>query len=211
VRRWTFPVVAVTLLIAACGAEPVPTATPASTPEPVAYVDRRDAPFTLIAHPEADALFGDPDTCTNADAGYTVTYPDSWYTNTAIGTTPACSWFSAIQFDVEAEPNAVPEEVVIVIQVFPGAIGFFNQPEYDLHEQVRIGAFDGYRYQQVGVHHPSGAYEALPPTYGYTVILADQPAEGPTMMASTSSDGAGNYVLNRAILDRIMASLSFDD
>ena len=193
------------------GPEPVPTATPLPTPEPVSYAARGGAPFTVIDHPEADALFGDPDTCTNPVAGYTVTYPDSWFTNTAIGDTPACSWFSPTFYEVGADPNQVPDEIAIVIVVFPGVMGFFNSPDYELHEQISIGGFEGYRYQQIGVTHEGGGYQPLPPTYVYTAILSENPGEGPTMTATTSSEGADDYVLNRAVLDRIMASIAFDE
>lgn len=193
------------------GPEPVPTATPAPTPDGARYTGREGAPFTVIDHPVADALFEDPDTCTNPEDGYTVTYPDSWYTNTAIGDTPACSWFSPTLYEVGADPNRVPDEVVIVIEVFPGAFGFFNQPDYELHEQISIGGFEGYRYQQIGVLHEGGGYESLPPTYGYRSVLAEGQAVEPTLMSSTSSEGADDYVLNRAVLDRIMASIRFDE
>lgn len=189
--------------------DPVPAATPVPTPAPVSYVERPGLPFPVIEHDEADALFADPDTCTNPDAGYTVTFPEAWYTNTAIGATPACSWFSPEFYEVEPG-GEVPEAIVIVIAVYD-ALGSFNQPEYLLDEPVKIGGFAGWRREQIGVTHESGAYEALLPSYSYVAVLSDRPVEGPTMMASTGGDGAPDYELHKAVLDRIMASFTIDD
>jgi hypothetical protein len=189
--------------------DPIASATPVPTPEPVTYGQLPGHAFTVIQDAEADALFDTPDQCTNPVAGYTVTYPDAWFTNTAIGETPACSWFSPTDYVVDGPE--VPDEVAIVITVYPGALGSFNQPDYALSEEVDVGGFPGYRSEQIGVWYEGGAYEALPPTYSYGAILSDEAAEGPALMAWTSSQGHADYVLNKAVLDRIMASIRFGD
>ncbi|HUF07125.1 MAG TPA: hypothetical protein VMP86_07030 [Candidatus Binatia bacterium] len=201
---------AIPVRVSGPGPDPVPTATPVPTPAPVTYVERPGLPFPVIQHDEADAFFADPDTCTNPDAGYTVTFPESWYTNTAIGATPACSWFSPEFYEVEPGVE-VPDEIVIVITVYDGPLGYFNQPEYLMSEPVEIGGFAGTRREQIGVTHESGAYEALLPSYSYFATLSDRPVDGPTMLASTGGDGASDYELHKAVLDRIMASFTIDD
>lgn len=180
------------------------------TPGPIAYVERPGLPFSVVDNEEADALFADLDTCTNPDAGYTVTYPNSWYTNTDFGDTPACSWFSPTVYDVGSEAD-IPDEIVIVITVFDGAVGHFGSPDYSMTEAVEIGGFAGGRHEQIGYTYEGGGYEALLPGYEYFAILSDSPVEGPTMIASTGGDGVGDYELNKAVLDRIMASLTFGD
>jgi hypothetical protein len=189
---------------------PVPTATPIPPPAAVTYVERDGSPFTVIADPEADALFVNPDTCTNPVGGYTVEYPDSWYTNTEFGNVPACSWFSPTSYEVTSS-DEVPDEVVITVTVFPGPLGSFTSPDLALNEEVPIGGFTGVRQEQVGVAYESGAYEALPPSYHYFVVMGDPRGDGPRMLATTDSTGVDDYELNKAVLDRIMASLQFED
>jgi len=189
---------------------PAATATPAATPEPVAYVPREGLPFSVIESAKADALFIDADTCTNPVGGFTVAYPDSWYTNTDFGSVPACSWFSPTPYEVTTS-DEVPDEVVITITVIPGPLGSFTQPELSLHEEVPIGGFAGYRREEVGVTYEGGGHEALPPSYHYFVVRGDPRGDAPRILASSESEGALDYSLNKAVLDRIMASLDFHD
>jgi hypothetical protein len=189
--------------------DPVPAATPVPTPIPLSYVERAGLPFTIVDSPEADALFGTPDTCTNPVAGYTVTYPDAWWTNTAIDGVPACSWFSPTFFEA-SDTSEVPKEVVIVITVFEGAFGFFTSPQDSLYEEITIDGYQGSRREQVGMCYPAGGCEMLPPSYHYSATFGGQGAEGPSMQAVTSSDGIHHYELNKAVLDRIMASFDYE-
>lgn len=189
---------------------PAPTATPVPTPAPVTYIAREGSPFGVIDSAKADALFIGPDTCTNPVGGFTVAYPDSWYTNTEFGNVPACSWFSPTSYEVTTS-NEVPDEVVITINVYLNPLGSFTQPELSLHEEVPIGGFVGYRREQVGVTYEGAGYEALPPAYQYFVVSGDPRGEAPRILASSESEGVLDYSLNKAVLDRIMASLAFED
>lgn len=58
--------------------------------------------------------------------GYTVAYPDEWYTNTVIGDVRPCSWFSPTYFDV-IDPAVPPDEIAIFLGYFDGATGS-NEP-----------------------------------------------------------------------------------
>jgi hypothetical protein len=189
---------------------PVAAATPVPPPAAVSYVEREGLPFAVIDSPEAESLFVNPDTCTNPVGGFTVSYPDSWYTNTEFGAVPACSWFSPTSYEVTT-PEAVPGEVVITISVISGTMGSFTRPDRSLDEPVPIGRRDGRRWEEVGVTYEGGGYEALPPSYSYFLVLGDPAGDGPRILASSRSEGVDNYVLNKAVLDRIMASLQFTD
>ena len=164
----------------------------------------------MIDSAKADALFGDPDTCTNPVGGFTVAYPDSWYTNTEFGTVPACSWFSPTSYEVTTS-DEVPDEVVITINVYFNPLGSFTQPELSLQEEVPVSGFAGHRREQVGVTYESGGHEALPPSYHYFVVSGDPRGDAPRILATSERDGALDYSLNKAVLDRIMASLEFHD
>jgi len=171
-------------------------------PEPV-YVGKEGLPFTVLASDEADRLFGETDTCTNPDGGYTVSYPDSWYTNTRIGDVPACSWFSPILYDpVEGGPR--PVEIAIEIRVFDGNVGFIWVDVYS--EEITLDGFPARRYETgmtKDVATPTNTFQ-----YDYLARLDDRD-DGKKIWAFTGTEYGGTYELNKAVLDRIMASIDF--
>ena len=220
-----------TVLLAACGTIPTPTptggpsgpasspsaelgpvdstATPAPTPPPDSYRTEAGSPFTIIDNAEADMLFSNVDTCTNPVGRFTVSFPAAWYTNPTIRTLPACSWFGPTPFSVSST-SVVPHEVQIVILAFDGAFGYFDTPEVTMSEQIMIGGHAGVRMQQIGINHEDGGHESLPPTYFYNASFSPN-GEGPSMQAIAASQGASDYILNKAVLDRMMASLAISD
>jgi len=205
-----------------------PIRPPAAPPAPIAsvmppllppegYVSRSGMTFSVLFSPEADALFSAPDTCTNPEVGYTVTFPDDWWTNTAIGDVPACSWFAPVQFEVD-EQIAPPEEVTIIIQAVgpTDGIGLGGQ---GLATVPAIGAAAGLpaiRTEQVGVG--GGFFEFGTHRYTYLVGIdgalpgGDDPVH--VMISATEweiLDDPATYIVHKAVLDRMMASIRFDD
>jgi hypothetical protein len=174
---------------------PIPTA------EPVSYVAKEGLPFTVIDSAEADALFEVTQRCTSA-AGYEITYPASWYTNHAVYTnpaieeTPACSWFGPRPFE-GANLGIHPGAAVSV-----GISEAFDDP-WGGHpaEEVTIAGLTGRRIDFPGSRdHHSYFYDAWAPE---DVQLPG----GEHIHSGTRSDRIGDYTLNRAVLDRMMASL----
>ena len=190
--------------VRSAGNPPPPVAAAWPRPDPV-YVAKEGLPLTVLASDEADALFIDPDTCTNPEAGYTVTYPDSWYTNTEIGGVPACSWFSPVLYDaVEGGPR--PAEIAIEIRVFDGNVGFIWVDLYS--ENIALDGIAGRRYETgmtKDVATPTDSFQ-----YAYLAAL-DARDDGTKLWAFTGTEYGGAYELNRAVLDRIMASIDFGD
>jgi hypothetical protein len=186
------------------GNAPSPVAAEWPPPDPV-YVAQPGMPFTVLESLEADELFADADTCTNPEGGYTVRFPESWYTNTAIGDVPACSWFSPTFYEATAG-GARPDEIAIEIRVFEGAVGFIWVDLYT--EEVALDGFDA-RRSETGmtkdVMTPSDQFQ-----YSYLASL-DAGSEGRKLWAFTGTEYGGNYELNKAVFDRIMASLEFTD
>lgn len=163
-------------------------------------------PITVLESAEADALFAETATCTNTLDGYSVTYPSSWHTNDAVGPVPACSFFSPIPFTGTADGN-LPTGVPISIGVFEGAVGYIWVDLYG--EAVAIDGFEG------GRSETGKTKEADVPTdtfqYGYLLLLDENVnGEGRKLQATTDSEWANGYEVNRAVLDRIMASLRID-
>jgi hypothetical protein len=181
---------------------------PIPMPAPVTYRDDPGSPFTVIDNAEADALFSRIDTCTNPDGQFTVNFPADWYTNPTIGDLPACSWFAPRPFAI-SDISVVPDEIAIVVHTFEGGFGYVYAPKTTIRDDITIGGHEGYRFEQVGVSYEGGGFEALPPSYTYNASFGSPISEGPSMQAVTESEGASDYILNKAVLDRIMASLVF--
>ena len=150
--------------------------------------------FQIAAHPAADSLFLDRDECENEADGYRLEFPDAWYTNTAVGGFEPCQWFSPDFYEVD-DPSQVPAAIGITIEVVPrDNYTGGSDPNIDA-EGIIGGTQDAMRVD--------GGDE-----YTYLVRLGP-PGEGPTLIARTSTDMGGDYELNKAVLDRIMATMEF--
>jgi len=175
--------------------EPEPTSTPAA-----------GVPFDVLDSAEADALFVEPDTCTNPVDGYTVNYPDSWYTNTEVGDVPACSWFTPDFFEV-TEEGVTPDEIWIQVAIVSGTVAYTSLTEIHSSEEVMIGGRAGRRVE----FNPSPTGQPDYRGYHYVIDLGEGTGTGRSFLAQTGSDIAGDYDLAKAVLDRIMASLEFTE
>jgi hypothetical protein len=208
-QGFTTPVVKILVREPSPAPDPVPTATPVPAPQTLAYVHREGMPFTIIENAAADALFANPDVCINQTDGFRLTFPDIWYTNTQVGDVRPCTWFSPAEFVL---PTAVrpppPDGVVITVEVLPGGFGWYYQPTFTVDDVISIDGFEGWRREEVAGCFPGYGCRALPPTYTYAAPLGKHIWDR-TMLAVTSSEGVPNYDLNKAVLDRIMASIEF--
>ena len=145
------------------------------------------------------------DTCTNPVIGYMVSFPDDWYTNTAIGAQAACAWFTPAFFEVDVD-DSVPEEIWIVISLIEGRRGYTMLSPSISGDHVEVDGYAGDRVEfllrdSIDDTEPDG------PFYEYVVPLE---RAGPTLIASTDVARAGDYELAKAVLDRMMASMKLD-
>jgi len=177
-----------------------PSAEPAQTPPPT--TSEPPGGFSLASNPEADALFGDRDDCQNLEDGYQLQFPEDWYTNTEIGNVPACSWFSPTFYEVD-DPSDMPDEIAIQIFVLNGARGYITEPIS--REEVIVGATQ--TAVRIEVAGTSNSDDGM--TYEYVVQLGPTAEEGPNLVVHTDTDMGGDYELNKAVLDRIMATIEF--
>lgn len=194
-----------------------PSATPSSTPSASSstspqpgYVSVEGLPITVLDNPEADALFGEVQTCTSP-AGYSVAFPASWYTNAASGDTLACSWFGPEPFDGSIRPVAVkpppPEGVWMTLEVVDGGAGYTTITPIYMSEAIIIGGYDGHRAE----FGPStlDEIESLSEYRGYWYVIT-LGEHFPTFIAYTNVDFAGDYALGKAVVDRMVASVTFE-
>ncbi len=197
---------------AAASASTTPASTPTGepTPSPTATVEPTEAAteeptaapsvdagepggFTVAPNAEADSLFLERDSCENLRDGYQLEFPEDWYTNTEIGRFPPCIWF-APGFYTVPDATQVPDEIAITIEYMNGDIGEFEDPIR--REFVVVGGQDAVRVE----------YDDL---YRYQIQLGPTPEEGPNLVVTTSREMGGDYELNKAVLDRIMATIEF--
>jgi hypothetical protein len=184
--------------------EATPSASAATEPtesasaEPSASADEPPSGFTVLPNPEADSLFLDRDECENAEDGYRLEFPEEWYTNTEIGDVPACSWFSPTFYEAD-DSGAVPPEIAITIEILDGDRGYHD--DFISNEEVVVGATQDARRIEVESDGTT--------MYEYVVQLGPTPEEGPNLLARTDTDMGGDYELNKAVLDRIMATVEF--
>lgn len=174
--------------------EPTPEPTPSESPPP-GYVAVDRLPITVLANDEADALFTEVQRCVSK-AGYAVDFPAGWSTNAPTEGTPACS-----QFVSEVDG------VWISMQVFDGNAGYTGETPVYFSEQLSIGGFSGHRAE---FGPDMGATVATPSperTYWYLIPFTNA---GPTFIAQTGNNVADDYPLAKAVLDRMVASISFD-
>jgi hypothetical protein len=187
---------------------PVTMPSPRSSTPP-RYVGVEGLPITVLANDDADELFGEVQTCTST-AGYSVTFPASWYTNAAAGDDPACSWFAPEPFDGAIRPVAVgpppPEGVWLGLRVVEGSAGYTTITPIYMNDSVSIGGRDGHRAE----FGPStlDEIESRPNyrAYWYVIPLGDS-----TFIAETNVDRTDDYPLAKAVLDRIVASVAFQN
>lgn len=126
-----------------------------------------------------------------------------------------CSWFSPVTFTV-TDPTVVPDEVAIVVNVYTtGAIGMSGQ-ELPVPPIDSIRDHDASRHEEVGVGGGFIAWGSH--TYGYNVWLegtcCDESELSVIAVARTDwhiDDGPATYILNKAVLDRLMASMTFEE
>jgi hypothetical protein len=213
--------IALLFVLAACTsptadptAEPTPTETPQPSDSPGASAEPTDAAspdatprasegsfggFSIAANGEADALFEETNSCQNLDDGYEVEFAAEWNANAEFGAQPPCSWFAPAEYETGA-PGTVPEEVAITIVRIEGERDYGTAEVSD-----RETGF-------VGVTQP--AYRVTvtdgdETTYEYVIQLGPTLEEGPNLVASTSTERGGDFELNQAVLDRMMASMEF--
>lgn len=126
--------------------EPTPTTTPTVEPTPATTVE-----------PTPASAFADTDRCTNEEHGWTVTFPESWWTNTAFTHSsdedvPACWMFSADEFDATdaRNPNQPASGAEVHLQLVPppGIVGVSG--EIASEDDVAVDGFEARRVEWRG-------------------------------------------------------------
>jgi hypothetical protein len=160
----------------------------------------------LAACDEADALFVSTERCevTIADHEVRVEYPSAWSTNDAIeGGTPSCLFFGPELEHPTVEP---PSGAAIT---FGGVGGPAMFPyEWVSREETVVAGRPAWRVEERVPSPDTPDQQTL--QLVYWVSFGRSRDEGPTLVARTATEDAGDYTLNKAALDRMMARLAID-
>lgn len=169
-----------------------PTPSPAPTETAAASFDDESG-FGVAPNPDADALFVARASCQALEQSFRLEYPEPWFTNDPDDEAAACAWFAPVAFEVD-DPEVRPDAVAITIEIVPEDV--FGPADGPSLEEGIVGE------TQNAVRIEEGG------TYTYLVQLGP-PGEGPTLVAMTSEDFGGDYELNKAVLDRMIATMEF--
>jgi hypothetical protein len=174
-----------------------PTASPSGSAQPAA--------FDVAPNAAADALFLDRDDCENRVDGYRVEFPDAWYTNTAVGDFEPCQWFSPAFYEV-ADASEVPLEIAITIDLVDGDVGTVNEI-VSRDEGLVGGTQTAMRWEERGAGTEGSEFPPSWRSYVYVVHLGPTPEAGPNLLIRTATDMGGDYELNKAVMDRMIATM----
>lgn len=179
-----------------------PTASPTDSPTPIPTPMPTPGGFEMTPNADADALFALRDICTSPDAGYQLEYPELWWTNTEIGDFPACVWYSPTFYEVP-DASQRPVEIAIEIIRVDGERAYSVEPTS--RQDGEVGGQPAFRVEVPGAAGQPASFRA----YEYVVQLGPTFQAGPNLVARTDTTMGGDYELNRAVLDRIIATLEF--
>lgn len=157
--------------------------------------------YVIDLQAEVDGLFADAQVCEAALAGVEldVTFPATWSAGEASGGQAGCTRFAA---DVDGPLTSGQDGAAIPFGAVGGPEGPRLPEEEELSRQHRrVADMQAMRVEIVDS-------ETDVKRLTYWIEAGTDPEVGPTIVATTSSDGAGNYVLNKAVLDRMMEELA---
>lgn len=182
---------------------PSPSSAASESAEPTAVASDAPGEFAIAPSPDADALFADRDQCENVEDGYRVEFPDAWWTNTQVGDVGPCRWFSPTFYEVD-DPAEVPSEIAISIEYVDDDVGWTDEVV------GRDEGIVGSTQMAVRVEVEGGGGGVMPAGWeetAYVVQLGPTAEGGPNLVIRTNTDMGGDYELNVAVLDRIVATM----
>ena len=187
------------------GATPKPVVSPSASPSPRAETTP-SVPVTPSGSPTPSA-FPDAQRCTNEELGFEAAYPSGWHTNDEIAVEfadpiPGCTYFDEAAFEI-APNTSLPPAIGIAFgrEPQPG-----SEPSGAAVLQRDRATVDGQpaTVTEVEFAEADVFIEAGQRDYWYEIQLPD----GSVLVARTSSRGGDDYEAHKAVLDRIMESLT---
>jgi hypothetical protein len=187
------------------GATPTPIVSPSASPSPTA--EATPSASVLPSASPTPSGFPDARRCTNDELGFEVAYPSEWHTNEEIAVEfadpiPACTYFDEAAFEIQ--PNAgLPPSVGIAIGREPEAQPEPSGSDVLQRDQAMVDGQPA-TVSEIEFAEADAFIEAGQRDYWYEVALPD----GSILVARTSSRGGDDYEAHKAVLDRMMESLT---
>lgn len=191
---------------------PSPTAMPTPAPSSAESPPETATPTTT---PESDPdLFADTDTCTNDEDGWTVEFPESWWTNTAFthssgDEVPACWMFASDEFEAADGQNSNQpgsgSEINLELVRPPGMVGVSGEAVNE--EELTVDGFDARRVEWEGTASDTTEMGEGERLLQYVVELPDDLE----FMAFAGSERTDDYDVAVEVLDGMMERITFDD
>lgn len=208
-----------------------PQATPSPTPE--ASASEQPAPSATVEPTTGDGEFGpvhslDPETAfengqscevsgvittvdTDTDVGWTISFPEGWFTNDDTDTRSACTLFASEPFEV-ASDGTYPQPVEIVGNLPPGG-DFSTGNEIIRTDNFTVDGVPAVRYE-IAASSEGGFADPSPSVLWIIAVAGNLPAEGndqPYLAIGTGSADPNELAARVDILDRMVATLNIGE
>ena len=197
----------------------LPTDNPA-TPSPTLEPAPTDGEFGPIHSMAPDEAFENGESCeisgvvttvgTEADLGWTISFPEGWHTNESTDDRSACTLFAPEPFEVGSPGGTYPDTVAIVGDVPPGG-DFSTGNEILGSERYTVDGVAAVRYE---VAASEGGFSPDPAIFWVIAIAGNLPGEGndqPYLFIQTHSDDPAQLAEWADVLDRMVATLDIAD
>jgi len=211
------------------------SATPEATPTPTleASASEPPGPSATVEPTTGEGEFGpihsmDPETAfengqscevanaittvdTDTDIGWTMSFPEGWYTNDTTEMRSACTIFASEPFEV-ASDGTYPQSVEMVGNLPPGG-DFSTDNEITRTDTYTVDGVAAVRYETAG--SSDGGFASPDPSVFWVIAVAGKlPGEGndqPYFMIGTGSSDPDEMTAMVDILDRIVATLDLTE
>jgi hypothetical protein len=189
--------------------------TPSGTAEPTSG----EGEFGPIHSMDLEQAFENGESCqvtnvittvdTETDIGWTISFPEGWYTNEQTDDRSACTLFASEPIEFAGD-GTYPQSVEIVGNVPPGG-DFSTGGEITRTDEYTVDGVAAVRYE---VAASEGGFSPDPAVLWAIAIAGNLPAEGndrPYLILSTGSSDPDELAMRVDVLDRMVATLDFDE
>jgi len=196
-----------------------PSASELATPFPSPGASTGDGEFGPIHSMAPEDAFANGEGCqvtnvittvnTESGFGWTISFPEGWYTNQETDDRSACTLFASEPI-VFADDGTYPQSVEIVGNVPPGA-DFSTGGEITRTDEYTVDGVPAVRYE---VAASEGGFSPDPAVLWAIAVAGSLPAEGndqPYLILSTGSSDSAELARRADILDRMVATLDIGE
>lgn len=193
--------------------------TPSPTSSPIAEPTTGDGEFGPIHSMAPEEAFQNAQTCETqgvittvgetTDIGWTISFPEGWFTNEETDSRSACTLFAPVEFELDAD-GIYPESVAIVGDVPPGG-DFSTGGEITRTDEYTVDGVAAVRYE---VAASDGGFSPDPMVMWAIAVAGGLPAEGndrPYLILGAGSSDPDELAARVEVLDRMVATMDIHE